>query len=543
MDSLRCIPANEGLVLLGTPIGSSEYVTRQCLRLVEAVIKDMGGLAVLEDHPQAYYLLLRHCFNARPQYLARTVRPDLLLRAAKMFDHHVNRRIAEPLSGLRVGAATRDFENYASAFKRARLPYALGGLQIPSLQMTSRAAYLSALAVSWGSLPTAEGRAIYNTPIRRGLHRLLAKAPFVGYDSAEYPTATASAHRDDRVRAIRKLFPRLEKVDPALFLQRFGTEQEEFWAELLTRAGEKKDVQKLMTGVFSSHAFDALLKALFPPQHGLVATRRSGRVAKFLSGSCRQAVEFTRVVPSSADLLVPREEYFMALAYLLHLPVPGRALLGENCMCSRPRLDPLGHHIVRCWQHRTVPHDVLCRKLHAMCRSAGLAARLEPTNCLTNLDAGSQDRPDIAIEGLAPGGRVLLVDATTADPSAVTTINTFKSHRIIGAAAEAGARRKRAQYHGHYNQGQFTFRPLALELPGHWGKDFTGFFDDVCKKARELHGLNATRYGYFVSYWRSRLSVLFTRSLARQAVNTKKQIYQRSQSTVQLEPVELARTF
>ena len=121
----------------------------------------------------------------------------------------------------------------------------------------------------------------------------------------------------------------------------------------------------------------------------------------------------------------------MALAYLLHLPVPGRALLGENCICSRPRLDPLGHHIVRCWQHRTVPHDVLCRKLHAMCRSAGLAARLEPTNCLTNLDAGSQDRPDIAIEGLAPGGRVLLVDATTADPSAVTTINTFKSHRII----------------------------------------------------------------------------------------------------------------
>ena len=72
---------------------------------------------------------------------------------------------------------------------------------------------------------------------------------------------------------------------------------------------------------------------------------------------------------------------------------------------------------------------------------------------------------------------------------------------------------------------------------------FSGFFDDVCKKARELHGLNATRYGYFVSYWRSRLSVLFTRSLARQAVNTKKQIYQRSQSTVQLEPVELARTF
>ena len=156
-----------------------------------------------------------------------------------------------------------------------------------------------------------------------------------------------------------------------------------------------------MTGVFSSHAYGTLLEELFPSQHGLVAARRSGRVAKFLPGSCRQAIEFTRVVPSSADLLVPREEYFIALAVLLHLSVPGRALLGDNCLRSRPRLDPLGHHFVRCWQHRTVPHDDLCRKLHAMCRSAGLAARLEPRNCLTNFNAGSQDRPDIAVEGLA----------------------------------------------------------------------------------------------------------------------------------------------
>ena len=176
-------------------------------------------------------------------------------------------------------------------------------------------------------------------------------------------------------------------------------------------------------------------------------------------------------------------------------------------------------------------------------RSAGLAARLEPTNCLTHQDAGSQRRPDIAVEGLAPGGRVLLVDTTTADPSAVTTLNTFKSHRTIGAAAEAGARKKRAQYHGHFDQGQFTFRPLSLELPGRWGKDLTGFFDQVCKKARELHGFNATRYGYYVSYWRSRLSVFFTRSLARQAVNTKTQMYRGTQSTAQPESMELTRMF
>ena len=206
-------------------------------------------------------------------------------------------------------------------------------------------------------------------------------------------------------------------------------------------------------------------------------------------------------------------------------------------------MDARGHHLLQCWQHRTVPHDGLCRKLHGLCRSAGLAARLEPTNCLTHQDAGCERRPDIAVEGLASGGRVLLLDATTADPSAVTTLNTFKSHRIEGAAAAAGERRKRAEYQGHFHRGQFDFKPLAIELTGRWGTDLTSFFNAVCSKARTLHGLNATRYGYFVSYWRSRISVSFTRSLAEQAVHTKLQIYRGSQANNPLEPVELARAF
>ena len=153
VTSLRCIPSNKGLVLLGTPIGSPQYVSRECRRLVEAVTNDMRDLSLLEDHPQEYFLLLRHCFNARPQYLARTVRPDLLLRAAKAFDHQVNRRIAEHLAGLQVGRAVQVFDDFAAPFKRARLPYALGGFQIPSLQMTSRAGYAAALATSWDALP------------------------------------------------------------------------------------------------------------------------------------------------------------------------------------------------------------------------------------------------------------------------------------------------------------------------------------------------------------------------------------------------------
>ena len=116
----------------------------------------------------------------------------------------------------------------------------------------------------------------------------------------------------------------------------------------------------------SSRAYDVLLKRLFPVEQGPVATRRSGRVVKFLSSSCRQAVEFTSVLPSSADLTMPREAYLMAMACHLHLLDPGRPIIGDSCIGHRHRMDALGHLLLQCWQHRTVPHDGLCRKLHGL---------------------------------------------------------------------------------------------------------------------------------------------------------------------------------
>ena len=542
VSSLKCIPRQNGVVLLGTPIGHADYVARQCVRLVEEVARDMRHLALLEDHPQEYFLLLRHCYNAKPQYLAWTVRPDALLRAAKQFDHAVNGRIAAPLAGLQRASSVRTFKEFAAPFQQARLPFELGGLHIPSLQQLSYPAYASALATCWNALPSLDAKQVYADPLRRCLHSIVSKVTAVVVDDAEFPSATTAQHAEDRARHLRNLFPQALPDNAAAFLQTLGSSFDALWAKLVERAGSK-GVQHRLSSVVASHAYDVLLKRLFPAQQGPVATRRSGRVAKFLSSSCRQAVEFTRVVPSSPDLTVPREAYLMAMAFHLHLPVPGRPLIGDSCIGHRHRMDALGHHLLQCWQHRTVPHDGLCRKLHGLCRSAGLAARLEPTNCLTHQDAGSERRPDIAVEGLASGGRVLLLDATTADPSAVTTLNTFKSHRIEGAAAAAGERRKRAEYQGHFHRGQFDFKPLAIELTGRWGTDLTSFFNAVCSKARTLHGLNATRYGYFVSYWRSRISVSFTRSLAEQAVHTKLQIYRGSQANNPLEPVELARAF
>ena len=63
------------------------------------------------------------------------------------------------------------------------------------------------------------------------------------------------------------------------------------------------------------------------------------------------------------------------------------------------------------------------------------------------------------------------------------------------------------------------------------------FFSAVCRKARPPHGLNAARYGHFVSYSRSRISVSFTLSPVLQAVHTKRHIYRGSDTNNPLKPV------
>lgn len=234
----------------------------------------------------------------------------------------------------------------------------------------------------------------------------------------------------------------------------------------------------------------------------------------------------------------------MAMAFHFHLPIPGRPLIGDICLAPTHRLDALGHHTMQCFHQRTVPHDTLCRKLHALCRSAGLDSRLEPTGCLTAAAADSLCRPDLAVEGVSTGGRILLLDATTADPGAVTMLNHHKSHRAIGAAARAGAARKRTAYRNKYNRSIHEFSPLPIELSGRWGTEFEAFFNKVCGKARDLHGLPPASYGYFVSYWRSRLAISFTKTLARQGLHMKAQLQARLQPTpLSAEPVELSRTF
>jgi len=524
-SALRIIPPSDGLTLLGTPIGSASFVSQACLDQVHTIARDLRHLNKIADHPQEYFLLLRSCFNTRPHYLARTVPPDLLEDAAKHHDHAVNRSLSVPIAGLVPPPSSRSQADWPVAFRRSRLPFAFGGLGIPSLQSISTPAHLTSLAVVWPSLLSDVCRESLSPRIKSLLASLAQTLQNISVQDTEFPVALSAQHLDARIQIFRSHFGDAVPTEPAAISSYVAQNTATCFEALCDKAATRSNsCQQQLTSLVSSVHSDLILRDIFPTTE----SRRSGLVAKTLSASCSEAVVWSRVVPTTPQFLIPPAEYLMLLAYYLHLPVPGRPLIGDRCAAPNHQLDSLGHHLMTCFHNRTPPHDALCDALHQLCRSAGLPARREPNNVLTHQAADCERRPDLAVENLTSNGRILLLDVTTADPAAPSHLREAKTHKVPAAAAQLLEHKKRQVYTGLFHTGMFQFQAVAMELPGRWSPSLSSLFKSICGKAKEFHGLPSSRFSLFVAHWRKRLSLAVAKSLAVQGVNMKQHLFQGS---------------
>ena len=72
----------QGLKLLGTPLGHPEYVSEQLERLATEHQTLLDRIPVVPDLQCAWAILL-HCASARANYVIRAVRPEQSLRFAR----------------------------------------------------------------------------------------------------------------------------------------------------------------------------------------------------------------------------------------------------------------------------------------------------------------------------------------------------------------------------------------------------------------------------------------------------------------------------
>ena len=159
-------------------------------------------------------------------------------------------------------------------------------------------------------------------------------------------------------------------------------------------------------------------------------------------------------------------------------------------------------------------------RLHKFLSEAGLKPTAEPQDLLSNQTtrAPCRRRPDIAVGGVDPQGRVLLLDVTTTDAGCSHCVETRDAASRRGGPALGAEASKQYQYHNMFDASTQSFMPLAFELAGRWGVLTSKFFDMVKRIGMTRRGLTGQRYIYWASFWRRCISVGLQRDIVKSAL-------------------------
>ena len=137
----------QGIVLLGSPLGSFPFVQEMIMEKIEAVRDITNHLPLIQD-PHSEFVLLRSCFSLpKVMFLLRTIPSTLHLELWKVFDCLVR----DTLTNI-LGSTVDDL-----AWAQSQLPVAMGGLGLRSAEEHSASAYISSVlsieALKEGLLP------------------------------------------------------------------------------------------------------------------------------------------------------------------------------------------------------------------------------------------------------------------------------------------------------------------------------------------------------------------------------------------------------
>ena len=423
-------PAEQGLQVLGAPIGSLAYIEAALARTTAKHAVLFERITAVPDL-QCAYLLLTYCANTRATYLLRALPPILTQAFATAHDAAAAATLAHLLGY--GGAGLPD-----AALVRARLPFRCGGLGLRSATDSRHEAHWA----SWAdTLPTLQDR----LPGLAGhiLHLLTGEARAIPTD-VDAARRAAAAVRDAGFAAPPwQALPAAPRPDPT---EGRLPDPARGWQRAACHARDNAEFAALLS------TLDTAGRALMLSQAGTHASRA---LTAFPT-----AIEFRIENPLFRILLLRR----------LRLPLPHSA---DTCSCRRP-LDALGDHRAACAQagvlrSRAVPLE---RALARICREAGARVATNVPLSRMNLDAPIFDNR--TIEVLANGlplfhGAQLAVDTTLVSPVGRDGTARVQAHLIPGAALTAAAQRKRRYVYPELRTAaRCRLVIIALEIGGRW---------------------------------------------------------------------------
>lgn len=436
-ESLECVfsdmkVARDGLVVLGSPLGTTEFIREKVESRLEEYCMGMDLLPKLE-HPQAAFKLLRDSINRRAEFLARTVPAGICGDLFVQFDARLWETTCRIMDFDRLGPAAHS--RVANAHCQAFLPVRHAGLGLRSIWRVNSYAFLgSAMDTAFMLRRDPRVRAFFDT-----------------VDSADSMFSRSIVHaRDELPPAARALVPPFTEFISARRLRS----------------------QAHITAKAEDYCFDRFV-ALHPNPKDR---------ARLLSASGTGAGAWLLAPPGAQDLSLSSSHYITAVCRLLGLPLPSmiRALNVQRMTnpdanhlvctlggCGRD-IDMHGDHIIQCTHHaaRSVRHRIIIDKLEPYLVEAGYAVTREDASVYP---ARAGDRGvrsmDLVARDARHGETNLCIDVSIVDATLDPNLTRNGGSAEVRLYA-AGVACKGKETHYRDTPSGYKLVPFVMEVHG-----------------------------------------------------------------------------
>jgi hypothetical protein len=484
--------SRQGVVVLGVPIGSDEFVLQTVGRRMRELGLVVPLLRILRD-PQMQYLLLRCCAHPRVSHLLRGVPPDLARPGAVQYDA----TILEGLQDLLPGAPLSE-----RAMRVVGLPIRMGGLGLTSAVRVSPAAYLG----SWAQVMAPMAASSVHL---QGIVDMAERLPSVRALHAAYTDHVGPAVALLRERAVAgaRLPPHVPSAESILSPQQFA-------------AAPNPKAQKAYAAVLLSREWCNVADGI---EDDAGRTWFMSITHNSLGG------QFLMAVPKSALFTLPPAIFQTAVRFRLREAQPV-ALPVTRCSCGHA-LDEAATHYIHCrgapgvggGNFFTSIHDAMLREVANMLRTVYPRGQVVSEDYVGAMSYSPLHRPDVTILDAGGFGVHTLVELTVFRATAAANVRSSTRmgpggrlvHGTIGAALAARQETRRA---GYGDLGQHRLLVFALDEYGMMSRDALTLLRE-CITVREdrldVEGRHSTwACRTFSSFWKQRLSVTLARRLA-----------------------------
>jgi hypothetical protein len=503
--------SSRGLIVVGTPVGTDEYVKRKLKRIVNKYPAFFRRLKLMD--PQCGLLLLRECGLPMATWITRTVEPRLVGPFAKVFDE----RVIDAWKTLVAfeGELTDDVLTCLT------LPFREGGSGLRSMEQTSPIAHYASVV---GTFQTV-GAVCPAVQAAKKAAKAAITSAFETLTDADIPLSEASevegegregslAEREQTLRAAQytaELVPTISKLKaawntahtqifkqnpspyfPKNFLQivvdfhpvgqkqklqsilshSVATKVKMGWVGSYRRAaGEaREEIDRISLRLHSDKSLSSSQKKDMKKEiERLEDTEKAARetVARIISQSDSGSSLAHTALPTTKDLALPP----LACQITEKIRAGVLKLSNEKCTCKGGNRVQLGH-VLGCKKCRSVVvrHDTIVRLLHDVCKRAGMVARTE-----WMVDDNSSNRMDLV---LFPWQEWF--DVTVVNPLAPTYLSAAQE---VGGADEMRTEAKNLKYKQLAQEKGKKFSAAVFEATGRRGKGTVRLLNRIAEAA------------------------------------------------------------